>query len=100
MVSSIRSYCAGTGVWVLALEGDHDVATAANVRAAVLQASATATGVVVDISAVTFMDSTIVRVLEEAAGPRFAVVVPRDGPAHRAAEMLGLDMVVRVYQSP
>ncbi|MFL6043311.1 MAG: STAS domain-containing protein [Gaiellales bacterium] len=99
MIPGIRTYRAGTGVWILALEGDHDVATAASVRAAVVKATAAGTGVVVDLSAVTFMDSSIVRTLAEVGGDRLAVVVQREGPAQRAAEVLGLGMVVPVYQS-
>ena len=100
MVSGIRKYRSGTGVWIVALEGDHDIATAPQLRETLEQAALTDTGLVVDLTALTFMDSSILAVLANGPAKRFAVVVPKNSVAARIAETMELGTLVAVYQSP
>ena len=99
MVPGIRKYRSGTGVWIVALEGDHDIQTAPHVRETLQRAAETHTGVVVDLTALTFIDSSIVRVIADGPRERFAVVVPKDGVAAQIADIMQLDTFVPVYQS-
>jgi anti-anti-sigma factor len=77
----------GGEVAVVALRGEHDVCTAADVAAALDQAAEEARGVVVDLTDAEFVDVRLAGVLAdradelEARGRRLALLVPAEAAA-------------------
>lgn len=93
---TVRS-CLSDGAYVIAVYGELDVSTVAEVREHLLRAEASdASEIVVDLSALHFMDSTGVHLLHEAHlrsradGDRLRML---RGPAevHRVLEICGLE---------
>ena len=94
------------GVAVLSAHGELDLGTAPALREALLPVLEHEPGpVVVDLSEVTFMDSTGVHLLAdtrrclEPQQRRFAVVCPEGGPVHRVLALVGLLDLVTAYRS-
>ena len=93
------------GVWIVALHGEHDLATHSALRAELARVAAAGGRIVVDLSPASFLDSSVVRALvSPAAGdeshPQVADVVAPEGTfAGRLAALVGLDAVVRVHGS-
>jgi anti-anti-sigma factor len=94
------------GVVLVAVHGEHDIATAPGLRAAIEEGLGRAQHVVVDLTPATFVDSTVLGVLlsareraqEEELG--YAVVLqPAEGdPAvRRILEVTGLDGLLPVH---
>jgi anti-anti-sigma factor len=89
------------GVRVVALLGEHDLADAEDVRAALSPASSSA--LVVDLSPATFIDSQILNVLvtadndAERAGHRLAVVCPEGSNIRHVLEVTGLAQVLACH---
>jgi anti-sigma B factor antagonist len=86
---------------VLAVEGEVDVASAAELRAALAAAAESgAAEVWLDISGVEFMDSTGITTLVDARGwlleRRFAVICP-PGPVRRVIEIAGVDRALAIH---
>jgi anti-anti-sigma factor len=93
---------AGEGQFTITLSGELDIATADELSAAVDSATLAADEqLVIDLSAVGFMDSTGLRVLiaankrAEAAGFKL-VIVTGDSPAKRVLELTRMDEYLRV----
>jgi len=93
------------GAWVLTLRGEHDLSTATTLRNSLTDVFDAGSAVVVDLSAVTFMDSSILNAIlygnERALtndAHRFAVVLP-PGPsvARRVLELTGVDRVLAIH---
>jgi anti-sigma B factor antagonist len=93
------------GAWVLTLRGEHDLSTATAVRDALRHVFDAGSAVVVDLSAVTFMDSSTLNAIlygsERAQSDdahRFAAVLP-PGPsaARRVLELTGVDRVLAIH---
>lgn len=93
------------GAWVLTLRGEHDLSTATALRDALRQVFDAGSAVVVDLSAVTFMDSSTLNAIlygsERAQSDdahRFAAVLP-PGPsaARRVLELTGVDRVLAIH---
>jgi anti-sigma B factor antagonist len=91
---------------VLVLQGEHDLSTAPDVRAAVDEAVASERDVIVDLSQTEFIDSSILGVLvagyrslnaEPEPGRTFAVVTQPDGPVTRLFELVSISDVIQVY---
>lgn len=84
------------GVRVLRADGELDITTAPPLLAAADTLVAGARGVVLDLSAVTFFDSSAVRLVDRlsraaaAADARFRVVAPSGSTARRVLELVGL----------
>jgi anti-anti-sigma factor len=83
------------GIDVLTLRGEHDLSTATDVSRRIDAALETATGLAIDLSATTFIDSAVLRVLitaqERAAarGAGFAIAVA-DSSGHGVHRLLTL----------
>ena len=83
------------GISVVALRGEHDLSTVADVESRIDAALAESSGVVVDLSETTFIDSAVLRLLittqsrAEERGVGFAVAVP-DSSAHGVHRLLDL----------
>jgi anti-sigma B factor antagonist len=93
-------------VAVLGVHGEIDLGSAAAVREALLPVLEHETGpVVVDLSEVTFMDSTGVHVLVDALrrlerqNRRLAIVCREGGQVHRVLALVGLLETLTVYRS-
>ena len=86
----------GTGVRVVHASGEVDVTVVPAVLAGVPALVAGARGVVLDLSDVTFFDSSGVRLVDRlgreaaGAGVRFRVAAPPGGAARRVLELVGL----------
>jgi anti-anti-sigma factor len=94
------------GVVIVALRGEHDLASKAELTAALERARASEPLVVVDLGECSFIDSTVIaaivssyaRVLEQ--GRRLALVIPQtDGIVARTAELSGLRALVPTFSS-
>ncbi len=93
------------GDWsVVAVTGEVDLATAPSLRRAFEDAAESSDAVLADLSGVSFMDSTGLRVLIaahqglEAAGGKFAVV-PGDGAVARLLDITGVDDHIAMYEN-
>ena len=91
---------------VLVLNGEHDLSTAPDVRAAVDEAVGSGRDVIVDLSQTEFIDSSILGVLvagyrsaaaESAAGRAFVVVAQPDGPVTRLFDLVAISDLIQVY---
>jgi anti-anti-sigma factor len=84
------------GVRVLQADGDLDVLAVPALLTDAASLVAGARGVVLDLSAVTFFDSSGVRLVDRLAreasraGAAYRVVAPAGGPARRVLELVGL----------
>jgi anti-anti-sigma regulatory factor len=96
---SIRTTRLGTGVWVASLIGEQDMSTAGVVENDLRAMSRTGTGIVLDLSEATFMDSTIISAILAHRSEEFVLVIPTGGPIARIAALVGLDTAVRTYRS-
>lgn len=93
-------------LWVVMLEGEHDLSTAPDLRRECDRIFAMGTCLVVDLSAATFIDSSILGDLvvshrradsEEREG--FAVVAPPGSPADRLIRLAGAGEMLAVFKS-
>lgn len=94
-----------SGVWVVTVHGEHDIATRPSLQEELDRVSAAGGRIVVDLSPASFLDSSVIRaVATPAAGdgslPHVADVVAPEGTfARRLAGLVGLDAVVRVHDT-
>ena len=93
------------GVVVARLGGELDIAEAGDVGERILDAVTVATrGVIVDLSGLTFMDSSGVSMLFSLARrvasrrQELRVVAPSDGPVARVLELVGFDRAAPVHE--
>jgi anti-sigma B factor antagonist len=93
------------GAWVLTLQGEHDLSTAARIRDELERVFDAGSAVVVDLSGVTFMDSSVLNAIlygseraQQHEAHRFATVLP-PGPsaARRVIELTGVDRVLAIH---
>lgn len=95
--SEIRIDLSAAGITVLELLGDHDLATAEELSAAIDQALARRPGLVVDLTETTFMDSTVVHLLIdahqvlEARGHELSLQITEASAVRRVLELTQLD---------
>jgi anti-anti-sigma factor len=94
------------GLMIVALRGEHDLSTKAELAAALASACASAPLVVVDLGECSFIDSTVIAsILSSYArageqGCRLALVIPQtDGIVARTAELSGLRALVPTFSS-
>ena len=87
---------AATGTGVVRLRGDHDMSRASHVDRLLAEHLATCDRLYVDLSRVTFMDSSVLSALARAArharprGVAFHVVAPTGSAVHRLLSISGL----------
>jgi anti-anti-sigma factor len=94
-----------SGLAIVTLQGEHDLGTRETLTDALAQAAAHS-NVLVDLSLCTFVDSTVINVLLNAAqavkvgGERLALVIPPEQRrVARVAEMTGLGKLLAVYET-
>jgi anti-sigma B factor antagonist len=99
MADTLASEEGAAGVEVVVVRGEHDLATAGDLRSSIETAAGRATGVVVDLSNTTFIDSAVLQVLlsgrdrADEAGIGYVIALG-DGTGHavrRLLELTGLD---------
>ncbi len=90
-------------VWIVSFRGEHDLATADLARDLLDEARPEAGIIVVDLTAVTFMDSTIVRVLvtvhQADTPPKIRFIVAPHTQPRDMLTMTGLDPVLPLYDT-
>jgi anti-anti-sigma factor len=85
------------GVAVITLLGEHDLASAAELEHTIASVSEGNQGIVVDLTATDFIDSTILHALVQAhrsLGDRFALEVATTTHVRRLLEVTGLEEVL------
>ena len=92
--------------WLVELSGEHDLSTSPAVRAELDRLLADGASVVVDLSQVTFIDSSVVGVLLNAhrsatdlLGQTLVVVAPPAGTPARLLDFIGAQSVLPVFES-
>jgi anti-anti-sigma factor len=98
-----------SGIVIAVVEGEIDLSNAASLQTELTAAvSNAARGLVIDLSALEFLDSSGVHMLYDIADrlatrqQRFAVVIPADAPPRRAIELSGVEPASWLFpdQSP
>ena len=92
------------GVWVLSLRGEHDLSTQPNLSEELGRVSAVGGPVVIDLTDTDFIDSSILRVLANAAveqspGLRVAFVIPPGREAMRILRVTGIAGLLEPYET-
>ncbi len=97
---------AGPALWIVELGGEHDLSTVARIQYELAAIFEQGTTIVVDLSPVTFMDSSVLRELivahrraEADANERLALVAPAAGFAARLMEMVNVSDTFSLYQT-
>jgi anti-sigma B factor antagonist len=97
---------AGPTLWLVALTGEHDLSTVTGLEDALAAIFAQGTTIVVDLSGVTFMDSSVLRHLIVAQRradsndhEHMAVVAPAAGVAARLIEMVDVGRMFSLYET-
>jgi anti-anti-sigma factor len=92
--------------WLVTLEGDHDLATAEDLRGKLRAIFQTGTTVVIDLSPTTFIDSSTLAVLlqaEEVAREQqcehVGVVVPKNSPADRVFALVRAHRMFTIFET-
>jgi anti-sigma B factor antagonist len=92
--------------WLVELRGEHDLTTVGVLRGQLDAIFATGTCVVVDLSAATFIDSSILselvraqRRVERDPGEQLAIVAPAGGFVARLFEQVGFEVLLSVFQT-
>lgn len=101
-VDPVREIVRDGGTVVARLVGELDLANAAALRTALFDAAAHADRLVVDLGAVTFVDSTILGVIVEtrrALGSRPLLLAAPNAETRRALEVTGLERHLGVYDT-
>jgi anti-anti-sigma factor len=92
------------GTWVLSPRGAHDLSTEPLLSEELGRASAVGGPVIIDLTDADFIDSSILRVLanaavERSAGLRVAVVIPPRNEALRILRITGITELLRPYET-
>lgn len=97
---------AGPALWIVALAGEHDVSTAPHLEDELAAIFAQGTAIIVDLSSVTFMDSSILRHLivaqrqvDSNANEQMAIVAPSAGLAARLIEMVNVGGMFSLHET-
>jgi anti-anti-sigma factor len=92
--------------WLIALNGEHDLATQPVLEDALERVFATGTTILLDLTDATFMDSTVlgtvIRAQQRAdrnAHERLLVVAPPESPAGRIIELSGTGSILQLFES-
>ena len=93
-------------LWVVELTGEHDLATAEQVEAAIDRVFSSGSKLVLDLSGATFVDSSVLAAILRAQGradlsehDELAVVAPAGSPARRLFDLVVVGDRVRICES-
>jgi anti-sigma B factor antagonist len=88
--------------WVVVLRGEHDLHTVSAVSEQITNARVADGVIVVDLTAATFIDSTVLGVLLDAyradVPPRLRFIAPAETPPRRLFDFVGFDMVIPIFE--
>jgi anti-sigma B factor antagonist len=93
----------GTGILVVSVEGELDLATAEQLQAPTEVARDADCALLLDLSACSFIDSTGLRTVLQAyralgaGGDELVVVTGRDSPVQKMLSLTGIDLSIRVF---
>jgi anti-anti-sigma factor len=97
---------AGPTAWIVELTGEHDLSTVGDLQEELAAIFAQGTTIVIDLSSVTFMDSSVLRELIVAqrradadASEDIAIVAPGGGFAARLIELAGARSMFSVHET-
>ena len=89
------------GAWIVSLHGEHDLATVAAVREQLADARIADGVVVVDLTAATFIDSSVMSALFEAyradVPPRLRFIAPSETPPRRLFDFVGFETAIPIF---
>jgi len=88
-------------LWLIKLHGEHDLSTAEELDVVLADVASSGTTVVVDLSAATFIDSSIISRLVRfhQSGERLLLVAPHEHAITRIVEMFGLAALFPFFES-
>ena len=105
-VGRIRVDKAGPALWIVELTGEHDLSTATRLEDELTAIFMQGTTLVIDLSSVTFMDSSVLRQLIVAQrradandNEELAIVAPRAGFAARLIEMVDVGRMFSLHET-
>ena len=96
----------GESGWIVALDGEHDISTVAALQDELAAIFALGTTLLIDLTAATFIDSSILaqlilaqRRVDQNDGEHLAVVAPAGGPAARLIDLVGVGRLFAIFQT-
>jgi anti-sigma B factor antagonist len=88
--------------WIVTLHGEHDFGTVAAVRAQLADTRLADGVVVVDLTAATFIDSSVMGALFEAyradSPPRLRFIAPSGTPPRRLFDFVGFETAIPIFE--
>jgi anti-anti-sigma factor len=96
----------GPSAWIVELDGEHDLSTAASLQDELAAIFALGTTVLIDLTAVTFIDSSILaqlilaqRRVDHDDAEHLALVAPAGGAAARLVDLVGVGGLFTIFQT-
>ena len=90
----------GESLWLVVAEGEHDLSTAPQFEVAFVEIHRHGSDVLVDFSAATFVDSTVISMfVRHAQTERVMVVAPPGTPPRHVFDLVGLASCLGVYDT-
>lgn len=99
MSLSVSTVSASDGVATVVVDGEVDLATVGQLRAALGTAARTATATVLDLTSAKYFDSAAVKAVYEHAAELQEIIVPAGGIVARVLSISGLDQHVPVRRA-
>lgn len=99
MSPSVSSVSVSDGIATVVVDGEIDLATVGQLRAALGDAARTASATVLDLTAARYFDSAAVKAVYEHAAELREIIVPAGGIVARVLTISGLDQHVPVRQT-
>ncbi|MGI5132118.1 STAS domain-containing protein [Pseudonocardia sp. CA-107938] len=99
MPLSINTVSAADGSATVVVDGEVDLATVGQLRAALGSAARTGGGTVLDLTSARYFDSAAIKAVYEHAAELREIVVPSGGIVARVLSISGLDQHVPVRQT-
>jgi anti-anti-sigma factor len=105
-IGRIRVDQTSPGLWIVEIQGEHDLSTTAGLNDELAAILAQGTTIVIDLSDATFIDSSVLREMivtqrrvNENEHEHLAVVAPRAGFAARLIAFAGANQVLSVFET-
>lgn len=91
----------GESLWLLTLRGEHDLSTVPDLEAAFARVEASGTTAVIDLTGVTFVDSSVIGLLirEHKRGENLLVVAPSGCRVRRLLDLVALPSVLPIFET-
>lgn len=106
LLGSVTVDRVGPSLWVVEVQGEHDLSTVERLHSELDAIFAQGTAVVIDLSEATFVDSAVLNELVTAQrrvdadeNERLAVVAPRDGFPARVLDLVNLGRLLSIFET-